>query len=263
VHHIALVVADISTAANVAVTAGLGIAAPARADGVNGGPRLRLDPAATAGVNTHFVEFAGFDAAAAYRDDPLLAGGMRISHQRTRRHLVQRLDHIGVASADNAMAVDTFVNRLGFAVESTQTDTEVHIAVESFTSDKYGVTYHNRPAKAVGGLRVAFITIGDCELEFLQDFDPHPEAYVARGEPGTTRQDRGVIARYVSSRGPGLHHLAFKVSDADSVLDALQEAGHTLIDTAGRPGSRRSHIGFIHPKSLHGVLLHVVQRDEV
>ncbi|MDH3599462.1 MAG: VOC family protein [Candidatus Tectomicrobia bacterium] len=263
VHHIALGVADVSAAANVAVTAGVAIAEPATADGVNGGLRLCLDPVATAGVKTHVVECAGFDTAAAHGDDPPLAGGMRISHQQTRRHMVQRLDHIGVASADNAMAIDTFANRLGFAVESTQTDTEVQIAVESFTSDKYGVVYHNRPAEPVGGLRVAFITIGDCELEFLQDFDPRPETHVAHGQAGTTRQDRGAIARYVSSRGPGLHHLAFKVSDADSALEALQEAGHTLIDTVGRPGSRRSHIGFVHPKSLYGVLLHVVQRDEV
>ena len=261
VHHIALGVADVSAAANFAVTAGVGIVEPATADGVNGGLRLRLDPVVTAGVKTHVVERVGFDTAA-YGDDPLLAGGMRISHQQTRRHMVQRLDHIGVASADNATAIDTFANRLGFAVESTQTDTEVQIAVESFTSDKYGVVYHNRPAEPVGGLRVAFITIGDCELEFLQDFDPRPETHVAHGQPGTTRQDRGAIARYVSSRGPGLHHLAFKVYDADAALDALQEAGHTLIDTVGRPGSRRSHIGFIHPKSLYGVLLHVVQRDE-
>jgi hypothetical protein len=38
--------------------------------------------------------------------------------------------------------------------------------------------------------------------------------------------------------------------------------GHSLIDTAGRPGSRRALIGFIHPKSLHGVLIHLVQRED-
>lgn len=263
VHHIALGMPDVMAAANAVVEAGVGMAEPVKADGVNGSMRLRLDPAMTAGVKAYIVEPLELDTASADREEPLLSGGIRIAHRPTRRYVVQRLDHIGVASADNAVAIDTFVNRLGFPIESTQTDTEVQIAVESFTSDKYGAVYHNRPAQPVGGLRVAFITIGDCELEFLQDFDPNPEVHVAHGQPGTTRQDRGAIARYVTSRGPGLHHLALKVSDADAALAGLQEAGHTLIDQVGRPGSRRAQIGFIHPKSLYGVLVHVVQREEV
>lgn len=164
--------------------------------------------------------------------------------------VVERLDHIGIASADNAAAMVAFAEHFGFPVESTQTDTEVQIAVESFTSDKYGVVYHTRPPEPVGGLRVAFITVGDCELEFLQDFDPRTEAIVQHGQAGTTRQDRGAIARFVASRGPGLHHLAFKVPDANAGLATLQQAGHKLIDTVGRSGSRRAQIGFIHPQNL-------------
>ncbi len=47
--------------------------------------------------------------------------------------VVERLDHIGIASADNAAAMVAFAEHFGFPVESTQTDTEVQIAVESFT----------------------------------------------------------------------------------------------------------------------------------
>ena len=62
--------------------------------------------------------------------------------------------------------MDVFCRRLGCPLESTQTDMEVQIALESFTSVRYGIVYHTRAPEPVGGLHVAFITVGDCELEF-------------------------------------------------------------------------------------------------
>ncbi len=255
VHHIAFGVDDIEAAAAASLAAGIRTAERRRDDGLNGGPRLILERDDTAGVRVHCV--------APFVLDAVPSSGQAVASSREQPFCaVERIDHIGVASADNAAAIDVFANRFGFPIESTQTDAEVQIAVESFTSDKYGVVYHTRPPEPVGGLRVAFITIGDCELEFLQDFDPRTEALVEHGRAGNTRQDRGAISRYVASRGPGLHHLAFKVSDANAGLAALQQAGHQLIDTIGRSGSRRAQIGFVHPRSLAGLLVHVVQRDE-
>jgi len=60
-----------------------------------------------------------------------------------------------------------------------------------------------------------------------------------------------------------LHHIAFKVGDIDGLLTNLEKAGHTLIDNVGRPGSRLGKIGFIHPASLGGLLVHLVQREEI
>src|SRR3972149_2737261 len=93
-----------------------------------------------------------------------------------RPGFVERIDHLGVASADNGAAVEAFVRRLGCPLESTQTDIEVRIAVERFTSDRYGVAYHARPPQPAGGARGACVTVGDCELEFLPEFDPRPGA---------------------------------------------------------------------------------------
>jgi catechol 2,3-dioxygenase-like lactoylglutathione lyase family enzyme len=174
---------------------------------------------------------------------------------------VERLDHVGVASTDVREDEALFSRRLGLAVESRQTDMEVSMAVESFTSDKYGVVYHTRVPEPVGGLRVTFITVGDCELEFLANFDPGQGGHVDHGRAGTTRQDQGAIARYVATRGRGLHHFAVKTRDADALLDGMARAGLPMIDTKGRPGSRRALIGFPHPRALGGVLMHVVQRD--
>jgi len=237
IHHIALGVTD-----PLATAVGIGMVDPEPSPGLNGARRLLLPPEATAEVRTYLSEPLG-----------LGAGGSGF---------VERIDHLGVASADNAAAIDAFCTRLGCPLESTQTDLEVQIAVESFTSDRYGVVYHTRPPEPVGGLRVAFVTVGDCELELLQEFDPRATTRVAPGRPGTTRQDQGAIGRFIAARGPGLHHLALKVADIDEALAALARAGYTLIDRIGRPGSRRALIGFIHPKSLFGVLVHLVERAE-
>jgi catechol 2,3-dioxygenase-like lactoylglutathione lyase family enzyme len=174
---------------------------------------------------------------------------------------VERLDHVGVASADVREDEAVFCSHLGFTVESRQTDMEMSLAVESFTSDKYGVVYHTRTPQPVGGLRVTFITVGDCELEFLASFDPQQEGHVDHGRAGTTRQDQGAIARFVSTRGRGLHHFAVKVRDIDAFLGSMAAAGVPMIDTKGRPGSRRALIGFPHPRALGGVLMHFVERQ--
>jgi catechol 2,3-dioxygenase-like lactoylglutathione lyase family enzyme len=241
VHHIALGVENVAVAADLVASRNMALRAREPVLGLNGTKRLELAVGSTAGVKT-------------YLSEPLQLGPPPASW-------VERIDHIGIASADNNAAIDIFTNQLGYPLESTQTDTEVQIPVESFTSDKYGVVYHTRAPEPVGGLRVAFITTGDCELEFLQDLSPQFNANVTPHQPGTTKQDRGAIARYVATRGPGLHHLALKVTNINRALSELARAGLSLIDTVGRPGSRRAQIGFIHPKSLYGVLLHLVERQ--
>jgi methylmalonyl-CoA epimerase len=241
VHHISLSGEDAEADADNAGKTGFRVsAAPA---GLQNRRRFALDPAVTAGVRTYITE--------------------PIERQGSPAGNVQRIDHIGIASADNAAAVDIFSRRLGLTLESQQTDMDVEIAVESFTSDRYGAVYHTRPARPVGGLRVAFITAGDCELEFLQNFNPAQGAFVDHSCAGTTRQDQGAITRYIASRGAGLHHVAFKVGDINAALAAAREAGFPTIDAVGRPGSRRALIGFVQPKGLGGVLVHFVQREEL
>ena len=241
-HHIGLAAEDPEATAAEASSAGVAVDEAGSGPGLGGSRRVMLSRDATAGVRTCICE-------------PVLLEN-RISGR------VERIDHIGVASADNAVAVDAFCNRLGCALESTQTDLAVEARFESFTSDKYGVVYHSRPPEVVAGLRVAFATVGDCELEFLENLDPSQVGGVDHGGSGTTRQDQGAISRYIASRGPGLHHVALKVADIEGLLADLDRAGYTLVDTIGRPGSRRSRIAFIHPSGLGGFLMHLVQREE-
>ena len=241
VHHIALGVDDVGAAAKRAAEAGA-LPVGAAMAGLGGRKTLSLERAGTAGVRTRLTERL---------DLKTQAGGA-----------VERIDHLGVASADVFEDERVFSGKFGFAIESRQTDMEVNLAVESFTSDKYGVVYHNRAPEPVGGLRVCFITVGDCELEFLANFDPRQGAQRERLQAGSTKQDQGAITRFVQSRGAGLHHVALKVCDIDATLAGMAQAGLPMIDSRGRPGSRRALIGFAHPKALGGILMHLVQRDD-
>jgi len=243
VHHLAIAAPDpaaYAKAVDVPAVAG------ASSAGIDGARQIVLDRDATCGVRLRVSQ------------------PMTLSPGDSR--CAERIDHLGVAASDNARAGAVFTAKLGCPVESTQTDMEVQMAVESFTSDKYGVVYHSRPPQPAGGLRVSFLTAGDFELEFLQPFDPVPEKADPSGpapnQPGNTRGDRGAIGRYLYRRGPGFHHVALKTPDIDELLAELAQEGLRMIDVKGRPGSRRALIGFVHPASLGGLLLHFVERDE-
>lgn len=67
------------------------------------------------------------------------------------------------------------------------------------------------------------------------------------------------ITRFLETRGPGLHHIAFEVADCAAAIAQLLERGVRLIDTTPRPGSHHTTIAFIHPKSTGGVLIELVE----
>lgn len=242
VHHIALAVENVEAASHHAMNAGVDLAAPESVEGVNGGRRVLLSPGHTGGIRTYLCD--------------------SLSISRGTSGLVERIDHLGVASDDCDGTLEAFVTRLGLVWEDTETDIETTVAVETFVSRKYGVTQITRPPLMVAGVRADFITVGDCELEVIQEIDPEHAGQVQHGTAGTTSQDKGAIARYVANRGAGLHHIAFKVPDIAAGLSALGKSGVRLIDTVGRPGGRRSQIGFIHPRGFGGVLAHLVQRED-
>ncbi len=92
------------------------------------------------------------------------------------------------------------------------------------------------------GVKAALIPIGDTEIEFIQPIRP----------------DTGV-AKFLESKGEGIHHIAIEVDDTDAELKRLEEKGAKLIDKQGRSGLA-GKIGFVHPKSVHGVLLELAQK---
>jgi methylmalonyl-CoA/ethylmalonyl-CoA epimerase len=67
------------------------------------------------------------------------------------------------------------------------------------------------------------------------------------------------VGTFLAKRGPGLHHVAYRVEDLEDVLEHLRAQGVRLIDEHGRPGSRGTSIAFVHPRSMDGVLIELVQ----
>ena len=67
------------------------------------------------------------------------------------------------------------------------------------------------------------------------------------------------VGRALERRGPGVHHVAYRVDDVADALEHLRAEGARLVDEAPRPGSRNTLIAFVHPASLGGVLVELVQ----
>ncbi|MGA7924337.1 MAG: methylmalonyl-CoA epimerase [Thermoplasmata archaeon] len=91
-------------------------------------------------------------------------------------------------------------------------------------------------------VRVSFIEVRDTHIELLEPTDASSP-----------------IARFLDSRGEGLHHLAFRVPSVDRALDGLAQQGRKLIDRVGRPGARGRRVGFAHPSAFHGTLVEFVE----
>ncbi len=92
------------------------------------------------------------------------------------------------------------------------------------------------------GIRVAFLAWEAGELELMAPVGPD-----------------GAVARFLAKRGPGLHHLAFRVDDVASVLRELAHDGVRLVDRVPRPGSRGTRVAFLHPSACEGVLTELVE----
>ena len=127
------------------------------------------------------------------------------------------------------------LDHVGIAVHSLDDSLPVF---ESITGGKgYG-----RERVEQQGVEVVFLGSGDARLELL----------------APTRDD-SAVARFLAKRGPGMHHLCYRVGDIAAELDRYRAAGARLIDEAPRPGAAGHLVAFIHPKSTGGVLVELLQ----
>ena len=67
------------------------------------------------------------------------------------------------------------------------------------------------------------------------------------------------VGAFLAKRGPGVHHVAYRVDDLAAALERLRAEGVRLVDETPRPGSRGTTIAFVHPKGMEGVLVELVQ----
>ena len=85
-------------------------------------------------------------------------------------------------------------------------------------------------------------------------------AFVGSIELIEPRSSASPVARFLTRRGPGIHHVAYRVSDLRTTLQDLNTRGFQLIDEEPRLGARGHLVAFIHPRSTGGTLIELVQR---
>jgi methylmalonyl-CoA/ethylmalonyl-CoA epimerase len=127
----------------------------------------------------------------------------------------------------------------------------VGVAVESIDDalalyrDQLGMPLVHRETVSEQGVDAALLDVGDGHIELLQPLGPDT-----------------AVGKFLSRRGPGLHHVAYRVESVQAALDACAAAGMRLIDEAPRAGIRGSRVAFLHPASTGGVLTEIVQPAE-
>jgi methylmalonyl-CoA/ethylmalonyl-CoA epimerase len=128
------------------------------------------------------------------------------------------------------------IHHLGVAVQ------DLDVAVDTYTR-LFGGEVEHRATVEEQGVEAAAVLVGDGRVELL----------AALGEDTP-------VGRFLASRGPGMHHVAYEVADIDVALAELAEHGAELIDEEPREGLFGLEVAFVHPDSVHGVLSEVVSR---
>lgn len=131
--------------------------------------------------------------------------------------MILKIDHIGIAVADLEQSLKFYTEFLGMTVEKKETHAQQKV-------------------------KVAFLPIGDTELELLESTDPE-----------------GAIAKFVKSRGEGIQHIAFRTDDIEKAVRELKGKGMHFVSEKPGIGAGNTKIIFLHPKDTHGVLIELVQ----
>lgn len=132
--------------------------------------------------------------------------------------MVKKIDHIGIAVSNLDETLEFYKNVLGLELHGTEVIEEQKV-------------------------KVAFLPVGDSEVELLESTSPE-----------------GPIAKFIEKKGQGIQHVAFKVDDIEAALEEMKAKGIRLIDEKPRYGAGGARIAFLHPKSTNGVLIELCER---
>lgn len=131
-----------------------------------------------------------------------------------------KVDHIGIAVSNLDEAVKVYTEVLGLELAGTEVVEEQKV-------------------------KVAFLPVGDTEVELLESTSPD-----------------GPIAKFIEKNGEGIQHIAFKVDNIEEAIAAMKEKGLKMIDESPRYGAGGAKIAFMHPKSTGRVLIELSERNE-
>jgi len=133
---------------------------------------------------------------------------------------VKKVDHIGIAVKNLDETLKFYQDILGLKCVDTEVVAEQKV-------------------------RVAFLPIGDTEIELLE----------------STEED-GPIAKFIEKKGEGIQHIAFKVDNIEEAIEEMKAKGMRMIDEKPRYGAGGARIAFCHPKSTGGVLVELSERED-
>jgi methylmalonyl-CoA/ethylmalonyl-CoA epimerase len=131
-----------------------------------------------------------------------------------------KIDHIGIAVKNLDESIKFYKDILGLELQGTEVVDDQKV-------------------------RVAFLPVGDTEIELLE----------------STSED-GPIAKFIEKNGEGVQHIAFKVDNIEEAIEYMLSKGMKMIDEKPRYGAGGAKIAFVHPKSSNRVLVELSERSE-
>ncbi len=146
-----------------------------------------------------------------------------------------RLRHQNAVRMTRGAALFERIDHIGIAVA----DLDAAIALHEAT---YGMPVVHREVVTEQGVEAVLLDVGESHVELL--------APLADDTP---------VGRFLARRGPGLHHVAYQVTDIDATLAALRDQGVRLLDEQPRFGIRGSRVAFLHPAASGSVLTEIVE----
>lgn len=139
------------------------------------------------------------------------------------------------AGACRLRRVFSRIDHIGVAVE------EIEPALALYR-DSLRLDVAHREVVEQQGVEAVLLDVGENHVELLAPLGPDTP-----------------VGKFLARNGPGLHHVAYQVSDIDAALQAVVDAGLELIDRQPRTGIRGSRVAFLHPRSTGGVLTEIVE----
>jgi methylmalonyl-CoA/ethylmalonyl-CoA epimerase len=127
------------------------------------------------------------------------------------------------------------IDHVGVAVD------DLEAAVYLYTQ-RYQMAEQHREVVESQGVEAVLLDVGEGHVELMRPLGPDT-----------------AVGKFLASRGPGLHHVAYQTADIDAALDHFRAAGLELIDETPRVGLRGTRVAFLHPKATGGVLTELVE----
>ena len=147
--------------------------------------------------------------------------------------MLNKIDHVGIACRNLDEAVSRYCSVFGLTVTSREVNQEQGVREAMLLVASQGEPGPAGPVTVPGG------------ASYIQLLEPL--------SPDTP------VGKFLSRRGPGIHHIGYGVTDITKAMAAISEAGIRLIDERPRHGSLGASIAFLHPADLGGVLTELVE----